>query len=223
MPSHTMNFTQRVVELNTTGVAHLTNHDNDRALVCFSSALRIMSSVCNSSEGNQQLSDRTTRPNNTTTSRIVPLNLNRSVPVTMRVSPPSSTDFHCIKTTYSHAFLLSSETEETYETASLYSAILIFNYALSLHQRGDEVSQHRAAMLYEHCLEILGTINDCFDCDAIATEALENVADIRYKQGDLVGLRCVVDMLFQLNLKKIVFNQNGEEEGAACQRIAPAA
>jgi hypothetical protein len=114
---------------------------------------------------------------------------------------------------------------DSYELVSLYSAVLVFNYALSLHQKGDQVSLHRAVLLYEHCLELLGAINDCFDCDIVASEALANLADIRYKQGDFVGLRSVMDLRLQLGLKRIISSTNYDHQDGEelVHKTAPAA
>lgn len=200
---------QQTVDLNSKGVAFLADHEDVKALACFKEALRLMSEACNGSD----VANRTVQSQKGVETYQIPVELTGPIATSTSVMEPR----------YSQMFLLTREGEKDYETYSLYSAILIFHYGLALHRRGDEVSLHRASLLYQHCLELLSAISDCFECDLIAVEALGNMADIRHKQEDLPGLKSVMDALFLLHLRNTLSTEECHDGAQSSYRTAPAA
>ncbi|CAB9515375.1 expressed unknown protein [Seminavis robusta] len=194
-----MDFMQRTAELNHQGVnylsaAHQAPVTHSEALSCFKSALSILSAACD--DGSASTGTR----NGAQPLRI---NIYKSNPV---VLSPSNT--------HRHAFYMTcGEAAQSYEACSAESAVLLFNLALGLHQKGswlrDEMCLHRASLLYEHSLELLSAVGNCFaHAEEVTVEALKNLADIYSKIGNESGLRCVLDALVLLNVRRVIHQQD---------------
>lgn len=196
---------KRAIELNSAGVAHLLSNEQGKALDCFKAALQVVSVACCET---------------------------KSMPLPTRSAHFERVQVHKIDTklhacdgcsdlSHDHGFVINSLCDDSYETGSLYSAVIIYNYALCLqHKNGgyDRTSLQRASRLYSHSLELLDAISDCFDrgqVSEVAIAALHNLADTEFKLGDYQSFRRALDSIMMLDVKNKVLCNSQEDSPSA--------
>lgn len=193
---------QRAIELNANGVRCLTCNEGTKAMDYFKAALRTVSNACRDSK-QSFVSHR------------------RSSTVTVRVNKsPSLRTFHDATARTQHyqsAFLVQLDGDDSYEAGSLISSVIIHNFALCSEPR-------RASLLYNHTLELLNAVSDCFDrdeVDQVAASALHNLASTYYQLGDYWRQRCALDNLLVHRVRK--YMEKGCGESLSTEKTAPAA
>jgi tetratricopeptide (TPR) repeat protein len=92
---------------------------------------------------------------------------------------------------YSQAFVFQDAIDEdmTIEKHSFFSALLIYNTALALHQKGGKDEGHKAyikaLLFYNESMNLLRSVADDADAFRVIQEITKNQADIYYKLNDL--------------------------------------
>ena len=76
----------------------------------------------------------------------------------------------------------------SFETLTLCSAIIMYNYALGLQLKG---SFQKASMLYEHAMKLLGPISSALDCTMIISLLMDNLFHVYYRLGDFRSAKTV--------------------------------
>jgi hypothetical protein len=75
-----------------------------------------------------------------------------------------------------------------------YSAIIIYNCALCLHQKGSPATMAKASILYLQCLDLIEPLQ--LDCPTLLVSILQNQANIYYNLNDFHSVRYTMDKLF---------------------------
>lgn len=192
---------KQAIRLNAVGIAHLQAGNEQKACDCFKRALRIVSNLCREESKGIALPISSSHNNEG-------IHIHKTRPITWVCTSAREQRFIT-------PFLIDSgDQDDSYETGSFYSSVIIFNYALLLQQKnggGDEISLHRASLLYKHSLELLGAISESFDreeVDELAECALHNLADTYYKLGDYHNFRATLDSVLILNVKTKLTTEN---------------
>jgi hypothetical protein len=198
--TQTMNTLQQVVELNSYGVCCLASAETpptqNEALASFKSALTILSSAC-----------ATTLASRGTMAQPI---LN----ITIEASP----SFLSVTGERRAFYMTCREETDSFEAFTAQSVVVLFNMALGLHHRGSvlkhESSLRKASCLYEHCLQLLTSVEHCFDgAEVVAMNALKNLAEVYSRIGNFEGIRCVLDSLTLMEIRIILRQQENDSLG----------
>jgi tetratricopeptide (TPR) repeat protein len=90
----------------------------------------------------------------------------------------------------------------TLNSLAFYSAIVIYNCALCLHQRQGSVALQKASNLYTQCAELLQPLTSQLDCNGVLASVLQNQANIYYNLNDFHSVRYLMDKAFLLRINK---------------------
>jgi tetratricopeptide (TPR) repeat protein len=178
----------RAVKANEQGSALLELGETSKALRCFRSALNLLNEGCKSSEILPSAclvsSDSSIMSfDNALLSRPIRLGYDAQAAF-LPISPENPTIL------YSQAFSFECphKANMTLERHSFCSAVLIFNTALALHQKGSKEDGHKAylkaLLFYEESLSMLQPVADEPETVRVIQEIMKNRADIYCKLND---------------------------------------
>lgn len=120
-----------------------------------------------------------------------------------RISGMPTTDNSLMASVYE----FTPEGEElTLERIAYYSAVVIYNCAVCLHQRGSPMGLVKASHLYAQCLDLLEPIQSQQDCANLMESVLQNQANIYYNLGDFYRVRHTMDKLFLVTQRKRILS-----------------
>ena len=223
-----MNSIQEVSRLNNEGALLLSYGDQRTPLKYFKAGLQRLKEVCSCCSIPQEES-----PANKVSRSKQQVSIRKALPVPLLNDPKRYYAQMVQGTAYNgelpqeyifrHAFMFQAEGDEmTLEKQSLASAVLMFNYGLGLHTRGEEHFD-RALFLYSQSLQLLSHVSDCaVDCAELVAAILKNQADIYYRLNDFQNVRVVLDELFlqtcNMAVRDDMFKQSLPED-----TIAPSA
>jgi hypothetical protein len=205
-----MNFLHEVSQLNNEGARLLSSGQPKSSFKHFKAGLQYLKNGC-TQFASQQQPDTVLKDSRSCSSRHQ-VSLRKAVPVPLLNDPKRfytqmlQQKLSSVPQEYvlKQAFVFQAQGPVTVEKQSLASAVLMYNYALGLHMKGE---QHfdRALFLYRQSLQLLTHISDsCADCTDLITAILKNEADIFYRLNDFQSVRLVLDELFLLTQKLAV-------------------
>lgn len=192
----TNHLVKRASALNNHGAVLIVQGDRKRATAAFQGALAVMKDASSASAGltdheNQERSDvadhshpfRAFVAGVQTASHKTPINEEHSI--------------------YTRPFVFDESLIPTQDIAlPLYSAVILFNLGLSLHDEAltdSEVCLRRAAHIYRMCLQILETIaQHCPSAVVVAVAALNNKAAIHFELCEYIESKTCWVLLSQL-------------------------
>jgi tetratricopeptide (TPR) repeat protein len=100
---------------------------------------------------------------------------------------------------------------------AFYSAIVIYNCAVCLHQRRGWMVLQKASNLYAQCAELLQPLTFQLDCNEVLASVLQNQANIYYNLNDFHSVRSLLDKVFLLQQQDCI------KQEANANTIAPEA
>lgn len=196
----------RATNANEEGSAFLEVGETIRALKSFRAALKQLNEGCQDLPGNlpsnaslMNNSDSSISLGTAVSSRPVRLGED-SEAVALPVSPDNNP-----AVLYSQSFVFEDPTTNgtmTIERHSFVSAVLIYNTALALHQKGSKEDGHKASLkallFYRESLNLLRPVADEPESVRVIQEIMKNQADIYYKLNNNGNLQRVWEEMAQL-------------------------
>ena len=190
-----MKSLHKAAQANREGSDLLELGETSKALRCFRSALKQLNDGCQCAAG-RSLSSHATESITAVSSRPVPLGENHEATAvtTNNDATPATTPSPFYSQSF--VFVVPSEQGDDYNSVSVslgqhsfFSAVLIYNTALALHQKGShgQVRQTllKALLFYNESLNLLmGPIADQPEAFRVLQEILRNQADIYYRLND---------------------------------------
>lgn len=178
---------QRAAKVNQEGASLLELGDTSKALKCFRSSLKLVNECCQKGLAHKL----PTKGLNAALLGSTPVRLSRS---------SGEEEF------YSQVFDFDPEGKVTVQKQSYCSAVLIFNCALALHQKGytqwetekNYSAYTKALLFYSQALNLLRPFTETPECFQIIQEIMKNQADIYYKINDLGNVQRVMEELVHL-------------------------
>jgi tetratricopeptide (TPR) repeat protein len=179
---------QRAAKINQEGAAFLEMGQTSKALKCFRAALKQVNECCQ-----QGLAEKL--PDKGCTSFCT------STPVRLSSSESQKQDSY-----YSQAFHFDPQGKISVQKQSFCSAVLIFNCALALHQKGHTESvkkgtynaSMKALLFYSQAFSLLRPFTEIPECFQIIQEIMKNQANIYAKINDLGNVKRVLEELIHL-------------------------
>lgn len=203
-----MKSLRKTAKANQGGAALLEVGETTKSLRQFRSALKQLNEGCQSLKGLPSAHDTITDGSETSlfggaAVRSLPIQLGEalteSLPELEQTPEQSST-----RMLYSQAFIFddSDSADMTIEKHSFFSAVLIYNTALALHQKAGKEDGHKAylkaLLFYSESMNLLRPIAEETESFRVIQEITKNQADIYYRLNDLGNVQRVWEELAYL-------------------------
>lgn len=178
-----MNILEKVAKINDSGVLLLSSGLNKPAMERFAEAISAVADLVRFLKQKESSNDDCS-------SSLQAQYKSRKVPLK---NDPSRGRADTIM--YSSGFIFILPEEVTPETLSFASALLFYNYGLSLHQSAGCVGiekLRRALLCYKQSLDVVLHISTNLDSFEVASTILRNQTDVYYKLRDFHNVRAVM-------------------------------